>query len=350
MKKILFFILCLPLLLFSCDIHEWPDVEEKVPLLLSVKCNFLNLKWTEWEHFEGTDEGKPNVGDTYTNELTEGKLRYTVRAVPASGRSRNGHEDYQEYVFYKDVADQSDLTETLYMSPGEYDIMVWADYMKKGTDEAYYRIDDFSEIMLNGDITGNNDYHDAYRGVGTVTLVSDVNEGEPVVSNIEMQRPLAKLELITNDLMQFIGKEEEKKSGREQTTSADEGQEAINWEDYKVVFYYVGYRPVAYSMYTDRPVDSVTGAFFESTLKQLNDNEASLGFDYVFINGTESAVTVQIGIYDKAGVQLSVTEPIKIPLKRNFHTKVYGSFLMSNASGGINVIPDYEGDYNLMIP
>ena len=340
MKKILFFILSLPLLLFSCDIHEWPDVEEKVPVLLSVKFNVLNLKWTEWEHFDGTDKGNPNVGDTYTNELTEGKLRYTVRTVPASGLSRNGHEDYQEYVFFKDVADQSDLTETLYMSPGEYDVMVWADYMKKGTDEAYYRIDDFSEIMLNGDITGNNDYHDAYRGIGNITLVSDVIEGEPVVSNIEMQRPLAKLELITDDLKQFLGKEVGKKSG----------SEPVKLEDYKVVFYYVGYRPVAYSMYTDRPVDSVTGAFFESTLKQLNDNEASLGFDYVFVNGTESAVTVQIGLYDKAGTQISFTDPIKIPLKRNFHTKVHGSFLMSNASGGINVIPDYEGDHNLIIP
>lgn len=348
MKKILPFILCLPLWFTACDIHEWPVVEEVVPVQLSVEYNIQHLTWTEWGYMEG-DEGRPSVGDTYANQIKDGKLRYTIRIFPVSGPSRSIDGNYQEYVFFKDVADRSDLNEILYLNPGEYTIMVWADYLKEGTDEAYYQIDSFSDIKLDGNHIGNNDCHDAYRGIGNVTLVADVLETEPVEINIEMQRPMAKLELITNDLKQFVGKQKAKMPERKQTSSDADIPLSVDLDDYKVVFYYVGYRPIAYSMFADRPVDSVTGAFFESTLKQLDENEASLGFDYIFVNGTESAVTVQIGIYDKKGNQLSLTDPIKIPLKRNFHTKVYGTFLMSNASGGVHITPDYEGDHNFIL-
>ena len=81
--------------------------------------------------------------------------------------------------------------------------------------------------------------------------------------------------------------------------------------------------PHAYSMHTDKPVDSSTGVMFESTLKKLSESEASMGFDYVFVNGKKSAVTVQIGIYDNEGTQ---------------------------ASGGVTINPDFDGDHNLIFP
>ena len=116
------------------------------------------------------------------------------------------------------------------------------------------------------------------------------------------------------------------------------------------MFYYVGFMPNAYSLFTDKPVDSATGVLFESTLNSLSETEASVGFDYVFVNGTESAVTVQIGIYDNEGTQLSLTEPIKVSLRRSHHTIMRGMFLMSETSGGISINPEFDGDYNLVFP
>lgn len=351
MNKILAFILCLPLLFTACDIHEWPIVEEVVPVQLTVKYGILNLKWTEWDYSEeNADDDNQHMGDSYVQEFMEGRLRYTIRVFSQSDKRSVNYDEFKEFVFYKDVSESSDLSEMLYLTPGEYDVLVWVDYMKKDIDDAYYQIDSFSEIKLNGGTIGNNDWHDAYRGIGHVTLQADVFEGEPVVISIDMQRPLAKFELIANDVKQFLGKENVKASSERNRGATGDSQETVSLEDYKVIFHYVGYRPVAYSIHADRPVDAVTGTFFESTLRQLNDNEASLGFDYIFVNGTESAVTVQIGLYNKEGVLLSMSDPIKIPLKRNFHTKVYGTFLMSNASGGVNIHPDYDGDHNLIIP
>ena len=124
----------------------------------------------------------------------------------------------------------------------------------------------------------------------------------------------------------------------------------MNHEDYRIVFHYVGFMPNTYSIFTDKPVDSSTGVMFSSALKVLNNREASLGFDYVFVNGKESAVTIRIGIYDKEGTQLSLTQPIEVPLKRNHHTILRGKFLMSEASGGVIINPDFDGDYNLVFP
>jgi len=116
------------------------------------------------------------------------------------------------------------------------------------------------------------------------------------------------------------------------------------------VFYYVGFMPDAYSIYTDKPVDSSTDIIFESTLKKLTESEASLGFDYVMVNGKESAVTVQLAIVDKEDEQLSLSEPIEVPLQRSHHTLIRGMFLMSETSGGVTINPDFDGDYNLTFP
>ena len=106
----------------------------------------------------------------------------------------------------------------------------------------------------------------------------------------------------------------------------------------------------AYSINTDKPVDSSTGVFFESKLKMLTESEATIGFDYVFVNGKESSITLKIGVEDKEGTQLSLSEPIEVPLKRSHHTLLTGMFLMSEASGGVTINPDFDGDYNLIFP
>jgi hypothetical protein len=58
---------------------------------------------------------------------------------------------------------------------------------------------------------------------------------------------------------------------------------------------------------------------------------------------------VQIGVYDGTGAQLSLTEPIEVPIKRNHHTIMKGMFLMSDAEGGVAINPDFNGNHNLVI-
>ena len=321
MRKILYLIICLPIFLLSaCDVHEWPETPEFVKLHLRLN---YETDMTEWEHlYDGAEVIEQGYGETYDNHRDYGKIRYIVRTYPVSEKMRTTSDYTQEFVFTKDISEGYDHEVTL--------------------------------DLLQGDHKGNNDYRDAFRGSNNISLVADIIEHQPDTLDIAMQRPLAKFEFVTNDVVEFIDKESvrvaSKANGNKAASSDDTPTRAVNIEDYKVVFYYVGFMPDAYSMNTDKPVDSSTGVMFESTLRKLSESEATMGFDYVFVNGKKSAVTVQIGIYDNEGTQLSLTEPIEVPLKRSHHTIMTGMFLMSEASGGVTINPDFDGDHNLIFP
>lgn len=125
---------------------------------------------------------------------------------------------------------------------------------------------------------------------------------------------------------------------------------SIDLDDYKIVFYYTGFMPNAYSLFSDKPVDSATGVFFESKLTKINESEASMGFDYIFINGNESITTVNVGLYNTEGQLLSMSEAIEVPIKRSFHTIIKGKFLSQENKGGVNINPEFDDDYNLIFP
>ncbi len=75
-----------------------------------------------------------------------------------------------------------------------------------------------------------------------------------------------------------------------------------------------------------------------------------MGFDYVFVNGKDASVSVQVGLYDKEDRQLALTNPMNVPLRRSHHSMVRGSFLLHEASGGLVINPEFEGNHNIVIP
>ncbi len=339
--------------LSGCDVHEFPDIPERVPFNLQLNCDITATNIIEWHHlYDGDDVYEQGFGETYDNAHEHGRIRYIVRAYPVSDKQRTSQEYSQEFIFEKNIADGYDHSATFDLAPGDYDIMVWADLMRYDGDVPFYNPDNFAEITLHGEHQGNNDHRDAFRGTTRISLVSDIIEREPTTVEVDLQRPLAKYEFVTADLTDFIIKEQTRAEAKSkaQTGNGEDVATRVSIEDYKVVFYYVGFMPNAYSLFTDKPVDSATGVLFESKLNSLSETEASVGFDYVFVNGTESAVTVQIGVYDNEGTQLSLTEPIEVPLKRSHHTIMRGMFLMSETSGGVSINPEFDGEYNLIFP
>ena len=273
MRNLLYLILSMPLLLFSaCDVHEWPETSEFVKLHLRLN---YETDMTEWEHlYDGASVIEQGLGDTYDNHQDYGKIRYIVRTYPISEKQRTMQDYRQEFVFTKDFAEGYDHEVTLDVLPGSYHVMVWSDLVETSGDTHFHSADNFAEIVLQGDHKGNSDHRDAFRGTGDISLVVDVMERLPDTLDVAMQRPLAKFEFVTNDVTDFIEKEFARavsKSVRNNATSdQDFPTRAVNIEDYKVVFYYVGFMPHAYSMYTDKPVDSSTGVMFESSLKKCN--------------------------------------------------------------------------------
>lgn len=329
----------------SCDeVHEFPTPLDKVEFHLRL---VYDLPMPILNHYVDIE----TTASTRAVQ-TEGQMRYVIRLYPRDAASGTVSSRYtEEYIFYRDLAEGYDTEVTLAAPGGDYEMRVWSDLMKDPSD-MYYDYSDFAKINIRDKHCANTDYRDAFRGKHNITLLSDIIERLPENYEVQMQRPLAKYEFITNDLVEFAKKEAQRIASKNNAGSSSTTAPAqpVNFNDYKIVFYYVGFMPDTYSMFTDRPVDSSTGIIFESKLSQLNADEASLGFDYLFVGTEETSTTVQIGLFYKDGTQISMTEPIDVPLRRGWHTILRGQFLLSEASGGIVIDPSFDGDYNLVFP
>ena len=325
------------LLITSCDVHEWPELPEKVPYQFHLK---FQTQMPIWPIKYETRSGANN---------TELDMRYIVRAYPLLDNGNTAQEYIDEFVFTKSVSNDYDCSFTHDLPPGAYTIRVWADFVKQGSKDNYlYDADNFREVYLLGDHQANTDSRDAFRGSKDIVLVADIIDKDPDATTIEMIRPMGKFEFVTTDLMEFVNNEARNNAERSNQNTINTN--TVDLDDYRVVFFYVGFMPNAYSLITDKPVDSATGIYFASKLTQLNESDASMGFDYIFVNGKESVTTVVVGIFNRAGEQLGMTKPIDVPIKRGIHTVIEGKFLLEQNKGGVNINPEFDGDYNLTFP
>ena len=353
MKKILNLIICLPIFLLSaCDVHEWPDNPEQLPLVIALdydKLYLFDTNMTPWEHYyDGSETVEKGYGEEYDNRLENGSKRYVIRIYPVSQKQRTAQQHVIEYIIEKDLKHGYEHEIPVDLAPGDYDIMVWSDMNPVGwSGDYFYTVENFAEISLQGKHHGNCEWRDAFRGTTRVSIQPYILDRGTDHIEVEMKRPLARFELITTDLKEFVDKELEYLMS-EATTRGEIAPTRVNIDAYKIVIYYSGYMPNTYNMYTDRPVDSAVGVSFESKINPLDEKEASLGFDYVFVNGKESAVTVQVGIY-KGDELLAMSRSFNVPLKRSHNTVFKGSFLMEDASGGITINPDFDGNHNIEI-
>ncbi len=346
MKRIIGFVLFM-LAATACSVHEWPVMPEKVDVVLKLDYETDMTIW-EW-NYEYGNLAEQGLADTYDNSRSSGQIRYVIRTYPITSKSRSMSDYTQEFVFTKDIATGYDNEVTLSIIPGEYELMVWSDLIQEDGLEHFYNTLNFDEIKLEGDYKGNDDYRDAFRGKTQMEVVSDYVEKTPETISITMQRPLAKYEFYSDDLQEFIDEELQYLSKMAQT-KGEEIPTRVNTADYKVIIFYPGYMPNTFNVRTDKPVDSTVGIQFESQINVTNENEASLGFDYVFVNGAEAGVTVQIGLYAKDdNRQVALSNPITVPLIRSHHTVLRGSFLTQKASGGLVIDPSFDGNHNIVI-
>ena len=320
------------LLLFTaCDVHEWPETTglTKIHLQLSYETDMI-----EWEHsYNNGSVTELGIGETYDNLQEKGHIRYIIRCFPISVDHRIKNEYTYEFVHTKDLVEGYDHKVTIDIAPGNYEILVWSDFVEINGDNQFYNADNFAEVTLQGKHTGNTDYRDSFSGKGKIQLSSNSINQAPETIYITMKRPLAKFEIRASDLSDFI------------VSGAD------NLDLYTAKVQYTGYMPNAYSIFTNKPVDSTIGTIFESTLNQLNDSEISIGFDYVLVGDRETEVTIRIGFYDNKGVLVSTTETIVVPLKPSHHTILTGKFSMQKEkdSEGVSIDPGFSGEHNFIL-
>lgn len=338
------FVVLAVLVFGACDVHEYPEEGDIMPAMLHLRFNTAMADWNV-----NTLASETPLASTRSSGSTSGTMRYVVRLYPLEADAQVAEEiaPVKEYTFTRNVSIPNyDTDFHLDIAPGKYAVKVWADFVVDNS--TYYDVTDFHNIELQGSHVGNTDMRDAFRGIDTLTVVGTVDEPVDVEETIAMRRPLAKFEFVSSDLQEFFAKEAS--NIRSKLSGSSKEDIHVDLSEFNVVFYYQGYMPDTYNMFSDRPIDSKMGVAFGGSLSQLSDDEVSLGFDYVLVNPSGGSVMVQAAIFNAEGEVVSLTSPVDVPLKRDVHTIIRGKFLTQSATGGMSIDPAFSGDYNVVVP
>lgn len=214
---------------------------------------------------------------------------------------------------------------------GEYDINLWVDYTTDATADLHYITTeaDIIHILQQTDYAADTDTRDAFAKRISLT----VNEGDNASTNVEMHRPLAKYRLVATD----VAKYEELRTQR--------GYPAL--EDLLITVAYEGFLPNAYSISLGKPADSATGYSYSSALSEQQADRMTVGKDYIFVNGTQSSVSVTILLKNSAGKTIGGVRGVKIDYRAGQLTTVSGDFLTAGLGSGVTINTDWSGDYDV---
>ena len=355
-----FFLLFISIWLCGCNVHEWPGAGDS--RLYRFRLEF-DTAMTRLE--------SPYLSKSGEERATH-QVRYLLRVFPVGADGTVSREPSLERVEPGPWTGKPDREIDLDLPEGRHKILAWSDIVPVGTSgDHHHATGDFTSITLKTPHAGNTLTRDAFRGIAEVDVVPTMKEEGAVETVVSMERPLARFEFITTDLREFVDKEVEaakakaeakaRAKAKAQSQAVETGENPvledeskiskIDISDYKVEFVYSGFMPHVFDLFRDKPVDSRNPGTvsFASTITRLNDGEASIGFDHVFVNGHESSVQVVIRLYDKDGKLLSSSGGITVPVKRGQHTVMKGKFLTREASGGVSIDPGFEDEFNVRV-
>ncbi len=333
----LFSILMIGMLHVSCDVHEFPDegLEHEVVLVLSFDRELPIYK---------TVELNTKVPYKSWTKVSDDQNDYDLRHVLQIYRAdRNGKFDrnvFRRMIIVRD--DVNIMTDSVRLSlpAGEYRFITWSDHTVEGELDFFYNTLQFDEISLQGEYIGCNDMRDAFTGTQEQEIISSIVNVVPV----RMSRPLAKYTFISTDFEEFKTRVLEALAVKGETTKA------IDLNEFKVEFSYSGFMPSSYNLHTMKPADAKTGVSFETRMSKIDEYNAKLGFDYVFVNGSDASVNVQITTYDTDGSVIARSDPFEVPLAKSQHTIIKGKFLTALKSGSVGIDPEFDGEFNIIIP
>ena len=283
--------------------------------------------------------------DTRAGQEQSYRQRYVMQVFPLYDDGTNGSTPVLTHTWFGNDINNPDTEVAIDIPAGKYRFAFWSDIVLSDGDELYYDASRFSAITYTSTYVGNTDFRDAFRGTLDFTIESDTYEGRVYDEVVNMTRPVAKYMFVTSDVEQFKDQYVRLKRAEGIIISRDD----VDLSKFTIVFFYSGYMPNTYNIFSDRPVDSATGVSFRSSITMLESGEACLGFDYTMVRTTESSVLVTVGLFDEDGTQISISPGVEVPLMRSKYTVVRGRFLTVGASSGVAINPEFDGELNIML-
>lgn len=333
----LFSISLLSAVFFGSCVHEWPEPPSTRPVTIMISHE------TQWETYEFLVSRGLTRG-----EDSDIRTRYIYEIYPAGTKA----VPVASGVFYRNMS-LEDFEVSLDVPVGEFDIWFWNDYAGVDGASLFYNASDFGCISYISPYRGADELKDAFRGVVTVNVGESLNIDDDIRASVTLKRPLTSYVFVATDIEAFVSNEMTRR-GLPGLKSETDGALSVrrllpDFDRYTVKVRYTGFLPCVYDNYINKPVDSSTGVAFMTPVAPFSDAEVMCGYDFVFINGSESTLRVAIDVYDPKGELVSSTSSYDLPVRRNRCTIVRGEFLTAKATGGVGIDPSFDGEFNLEI-
>ena len=201
-----------------------------------------------------------------------------------------------------------------------------------------YDLSDLSNIVFseNGN-AGSCPMKECYDLRMDIELAHDKWFGSDSVSGI-LTAPVGRVEVISEDAPEFIDK-----NGFRAMAAEDDF-----WQNYEVRWEYAMYFPTGYNVLTGQPNKSETGVGFVSDLIPLENDEVLMGYDYVFVNGDNTEVSITLSLYDRTtGECINTYSGLNAGIYKGQTTVIRGKYLTTEKKPGVNLDPDFEGEINI---
>lgn len=307
-----------------------------------------------FEEPEITADGEKGADPTAVNVTAELTLDMQLASLELP-RSRAAEESEYRHRFIitayegKEVAAQQTIYEDIHpdrpaltlpvslkLYARKYQLVVWADYIKKDSEaDVHYMTADMDRILRAASYAGNSGYLDAFYGSTRLDLTSYRNQwNAQVPADIRMIRPLARYELIATDAAEFL---QRVKKGE------------IAGKTFTATVKYNYYLTTGFSTLTGKVKHPLMYMQYSKVLKfpEEGAEECNIGFDYVFVNGESSFVSLTVEIANEKGAVVARCKSLKIPYEQGHTTTARGKFLTSNPKPGIDFDTDFDKDINV---
>lgn len=336
----------------GCDVHEFPDPEPvpspqpPVPPYPGHEPNVeIRLTFdTEMPLFK-LMEMAPGGRNLLSRSGTEMGMRHVAAFYKADASKEFSRTPHCTMVLNSPLSDTPHHEFRLYLERGEWRVIVFTDHVPSGSqDDHYYLTSDFAAIThaSRDNYRGDTDMRMAFTGTADFTVGEPAGRVESEVT-VGMAPPQAKYRFISTDLDVFLERETASAAMRNRAPGD------ISLSDYRVKVRYGGYFPSVFNIFTDRPADSWLGVSYGASIAELNDKEAHMGMDYVFVNHHDTSVNAGLEVYGPDGKLISQAGPFDIPLRRGHVTEVRGNFLTAKATGGLGIDPGFEDSFDIEI-
>lgn len=339
MKRLTVILLSL-LVVLSCDtVHQWPEPGKEVdPTIIDATVNISCEIDLDIEKIITKGSAAP----VYTDENADKYLRRFL--IDIYEDEQRGDKLVFSNVFTQEVTDKSHLTFKADLHTRKYKAVIWMDYvLKEDKKDLYYLTSNGMSAIRTQPIafySGSDDFKDAQTVVYPFDLTSQTEWFAHITIDVPLQRPVAKITFESTDFEEFARKEGCSEGGYEEFA-----------KNYQVIFTYNGYLPTGFNVLTQKLNDSQTGYYFDSTPMWIKDTpDARLGFDYVFVNGEQSSVTVTVEVVSKIdGTIVNRTDGIVVPTFRGKETVVRDKFFTKDYNPGIGINPEFDGEFNVYV-